>query len=335
MWKSLSIIAAILTAGGAFLTYKNLEQGKREAQLLNIARDNLAKAQQQLKLVTDAVAANKEGKEKTEAEVTSIEKQLEALKAQVDELTKQVADKKSELEVAVQRYEEVRGQVDGLGGVEKLRADLQEMVQKKAALDSQVAAVKVQAAAALQSVTSLNNQIVALKTKEQWQNKGIMPENFKARIIQVDPTWGYLIINAGDTSGVVSGATLDIRRGGAVVGQAKVTNVEPNRAVADVVTANGFSAADVQPGDTVTVAAVSSSRYFQPAAPPSTTSSSVTTPSVPAESAPLPPDPGAAFDPTADPFSADETPAPAPSEPAPVEPPADAPSEVPADPFAN
>ncbi len=335
MWKSLSIVAAILTAGGAFFTYKNIDQGKKEAQLLDIAKDNLAKAEQQLKLATGAVAANVEGRKKADGEVTAIGKELDTLKAKIDELVKDAAEKKSELDEATQRWTEVTKQVEDLGGIEKLRVDLQAMMEKKSALDGQVAAVKLQAASATQSVSSLNNQIATLKVKEGWQAKGIIQEGFRASIVQIDPTWGFLIINAGNGSGVVSGATLDIRRGGSVIGQAKVTNVEPNRSVADFISVGGSSAADVQVGDTVSVSAASSSRTYRPPTPaasprPATTGGAAPA-AVPAdgESVPVPPDSG-----TVDPF-ADPAPAADPFAPAAPEPPADAPTEQPADPFTN
>ena len=56
MWKTLSIVAAILTAGAAFFSYKNHEQLKSERVLLAIAQAN--------QILTNAEAAAKADRER-------------------------------------------------------------------------------------------------------------------------------------------------------------------------------------------------------------------------------------------------------------------------------
>ena len=155
-----------------------------------------------------------------------------------------------------------------------------------------------------------------------------MPDGFRASIVQVDRAYGFITLSAGNNSGVVSGATLDIKRGGTNVGQAKVTNVEQGYAIADVL---GVSASEIQVGDTVTVSSVSNAK-------------NVSAPT------PAPAAPAAAGTPAADTTTPAETTAPAAAE-APVDPfaatpgdaatatptetPAEQPAEAPADPFGN
>jgi hypothetical protein len=68
MWKTLSIVAAILTAGAAFFSYKNVKQFKDERVLLAIAQANQAAAEKHLAEVRQSLASDVEGRKKTEAE---------------------------------------------------------------------------------------------------------------------------------------------------------------------------------------------------------------------------------------------------------------------------
>jgi hypothetical protein len=159
-------------------------------------------------------------------------------------------------------------------------------------------------------------------------------------VIQTDPTFGFVILNSGNTSGVVSGATLDVKRGGEVVGQLKVTNVEQKFAVADVVEGSVAPGSEIRPGDTVTVSRLSSASAWRDNQRRAETA--------PAPTAPKPagqtPAPAAEVPPPADPFAVDPVPPPPPADP-PAAPPAPAeggapapetpPAAPPADPFVN
>jgi|GEM_PF-1703680 len=329
MWKTLSIVAAILTAGAAFFSFKNVNQFKNERVLLAIAKENQAKVQQHLSEVTQSLAADTQGRKKTESERDQTVADTEGLKPKIETLDKDIEARKGELETVTARWTEVKKQVDDAGGIEQLKQQLTSLSQEKSTLDSEIAGLKSQTLAATSRFDSLNQLIADLRRKETWQARGIIQDGFRASVVQVDRAFGFITINAGNVGGVVSGATLDIKRGGSVVGQAKVTNVEQRYAVADLIGAN---AADVQVGDTVTVAAVSSSQNWQvgqqgagapPAAKPAAGAAPAAAQAPPAE----PAAPVAPADPFADPAAA------MPAEPAPATP--DAPAEVPADPFGN
>jgi hypothetical protein len=352
MWKTLSIVAAILTAGAAFFSYKNVNQFKNERVLLAIAKENQAKVEKHLAEVKSSLASDIDGRKKTEAERDQIVTQTEAVKPKIEAVTKEIEDQQSTLETVTGRWTEVKKQVDDAGGIEQLKQQLTSLSQQKATLDSEVADLKGQTASVTSRFNSLNDVIADLRRRETWQARGIIQDGFRASIVQVDRAYGFITLNAGNNRGVVGGATLDIKRGGSIVGQAKVTNVEQNYAVADLV---GVNATDVQVGDTVAVAVTSSGKNWKqpvPAAPgaataPAAPGAPAATPAPAAEITPAAP-----VDPFADPATttpAEPTPAAAPAEPeapaaatepaapaeAPAEPAPDAPTEAPADPFGN
>lgn len=326
MWKTLSIVAAILTAGAAFFSYKNLEQLKSERVLLAIAQANQAAAEKHLAEVKQTLAADIEGRKKTEAERDQIIAETEALKPKIEAITKQIEEKQAELEVVTTRWTDVKKQVADSGGIDQLKVQLTSLTQQKDSLDGAIAELKNNTAAASSRFNELNQTIADLRRQETWQARGIMPDGFRASIVQVDRAYGFITLSAGNNSGVVSGATLDIKRGGTNVGQAKVTNVEQGYAIADVL---GASATEIQVGDTVSVSAVSNAKNVSAPTPaPAAAAGTPAATTTPAETtAP------AAAEAPADPFAA--TPGDAAATATPTETPAEQPAEAPADPFGN
>ncbi len=324
MWKTLSIVAAILTAGAAFFSYKNHEQLKSERVLLAIAQANQAAAEKHLAEVKQTLAADIEGRKKTEAERDQIIAETEALKPKIEAITKQIEEKQAELEVVTTRWTDVKKQVADSGGIDQLKVQLTSLTQQKDSLDGAIAELKNNTAAASSRFNELNQTIADLRRQETWQARGIMPDGFRASIVQVDRAYGFITLSAGNNSGVVSGATLDIKRGGTNVGQAKVTNVEQGYAIADVL---GASATEIQVGDTVTVSAVSNAKNVSAPTPAPAAAGTPAATTTPAETtAP------AAAEAPADPFAA--TPGDAATA-TPTETPAEQPAEAPADPFGN
>jgi hypothetical protein len=325
MWKTLSIVAAILTAGAAFFSYKNVKQFKDERVLLAIAQANQAAAEKHLAEVRQSLASDVEGRKKTEAERDQIIAETEALKPKIEAVTKQIEEKQAELEVVSTRWTDVKKQVADAGGIEQLKSQLTSLTQQKDSLDGAIAELKNNTAAASNRFNELNQTIADLRRQETWQARGIMPDGFRASIVQVDRAYGFITLSAGNNRGVVSGATLDIKRGGTNVGQAKVTNVEQGYAIADVL---GVSSSEIQVGDTVTVSSVSNAKNVSTPTPAPAAPAAPAAAGTPVAETTAP----AAAEAPADPFAA--TPGDSATA-TPAETPAEKPAEAPADPFGN
>ena len=80
-----------------------------------------------------------------------------------------------------------------------------------------------------------------------------MASTFRGSVSEVNPQYGYVVIAAGDSQEVVPGAKLDVLRGGEVIGQLKVSSIEPNRSIADVVPNSFVEGSSVQAGDQLRV----------------------------------------------------------------------------------
>jgi len=75
----------------------------------------------------------------------------------------------------------------------------------------------------------------------------------KTTVRSVHEPWGFVVLNAGDNRGVVTKATLDVLRGGSVIGQLVVTNVEKSLATANIVRSSLAEGETIRPGDVITV----------------------------------------------------------------------------------
>jgi archaellum component FlaC len=332
MWKTLSWTAAGLALGAAFLSSKTKQAISDEAESISIATDNARMVQGELKKAEEQLTAGKAARKKAEDDTLDIEKQTAALKDKVDDIAKELGEKKSLLEEVNGRYEKAKTAVDNVGGIQQLKDQLTALQREKSTLESQVSTSKAKVASAIETKIRMDKEIDTLRAKEAWQAQGIIEDSFRGRVTSVDPTWGYAVINAGSSRGVVSGATLDVRRGRSTVGQAKVTNVEIGRSIIEPVTGSFADLEGFRAGDTVAVSTTSSATAWRskqapaPAAPSSSTPATppAEAPSAPAEAAPAAPAeaapteaaPAAPSDPFTTPSAPTEPAAPAESAPA-------------------
>ena len=90
-----------------------------------------------------------------------------------------------------------------------------------------------------------------LRNLIQLNTTGKSYPTLNTRISSVYRNWGFVILAAGDSQGVITGSTLDVIRGGEVIGKLKVTAVEAGRAAADIVLDSVAEGTSLRPGDKV------------------------------------------------------------------------------------
>ena len=60
------------------------------------------------------------------------------------------------------------------------------------------------------------------------------PAAASAQVLYVNPTWHYLVVNRGSTSGVEKQQTLSVIRNGVLIAHGTVTEVKPGQSVAEI-----------------------------------------------------------------------------------------------------
>jgi hypothetical protein len=62
----------------------------------------------------------------------------------------------------------------------------------------------------------------------------VLPPGTKGSIVAVDPKYDFVVLDIGGNQGVVQDARMLVARDGKLIGQVKITAVEPNRSIANV-----------------------------------------------------------------------------------------------------
>lgn len=77
----------------------------------------------------------------------------------------------------------------------------------------------------------------------------VLPAGTKGSVIAVDPKYDFVVLNIGGNQGVVQDARMLVNRDGKLIGQVKITSVEPNRSIANVMPE--WKADEIMEGDQV------------------------------------------------------------------------------------
>ena len=74
-----------------------------------------------------------------------------------------------------------------------------------------------------------------MKKKFDFISSGKSLPELKTRIRSIYPTWGFVTLGAGNSSGVVTNSILDVVRNGSVVAKLMVTAVESGSSSASII----------------------------------------------------------------------------------------------------
>lgn len=164
---------------------------------------------------------------------------LADLDARIDVKRKEFNVFKEQLAVyKVEDPQEIRDMVDR----EEKRA-----TELAAALEDMAAQVKAWS----QKVAATTSDRDA-KLDEQAKYRAKLARNGKEYMVTaVDPEWGFVVINAGEKAQLDPSALLLVTRGGKTVAKLRLTSIEKNQSVADVVRNSLSPGMRVQPGDSV------------------------------------------------------------------------------------
>jgi hypothetical protein len=81
-------------------------------------------------------------------------------------------------------------------------------------------------------ITRLKNELARYKGTDEPDI--VLPPGTKGTVIAVDPKYDFVVLNIGGNQGVLENAKMLVARNGKLVGKVKITSVEPNRSIANV-----------------------------------------------------------------------------------------------------
>jgi hypothetical protein len=97
----------------------------------------------------------------------------------------------------------------------------------------------------------LLDQVSAMKIAAGRPRDPVVPKTPRGKVVGVQPGWGFTVLNVGDKHGARPNTTMVVARDGNAIGRLKISSVEPNRSIADVVPGTFPRGTSVQLGDEV------------------------------------------------------------------------------------
>jgi cell shape-determining protein MreC len=149
--------------------------------------------------------------------------------------------------------------------IAKLTSEAKKLREERNDAQAELAAYKSlmtpeQVANAAKQIKSLENSLAAvneenamlgrrLKRFQHLMSEGPiqLPPDLNAKVLAVDPKWRFVVLDAGEEQGVFEHGELLVSRGGKLVGKVRISRVEKNRCVANIM--DGWNLAELLEGD--------------------------------------------------------------------------------------
>lgn len=251
MSKIFGTLAAVLIAVAAFVAYKNKGAKAAEVNRLDTANKLEVSRTKELTKQTDrrndAEALQKEYVAKAE----ELEGELEAKNADYQKAKQTVEALKADHTAKQDEIAEADEILKGLPDPDELVPKIKRMRSELAEATTSIESENSRLANLVELDKNGKTRISGTRELIGLQSSGKSFPTLKTRISSIYRNWGFVILAAGDSQGVVTGSTLDVLRGGEVIGKLKVTAVEAGRASADIVLDSVAPGSTLQTGDTV------------------------------------------------------------------------------------
>jgi len=248
----IALVAAIILTGVAGgKNYLNRLEIKRVSADLETAKTQVASSAPQietatkeakaaadkLKEVVAARAADEEKVTNASATIAKAQKDAEEAKAQAQAKETEIAGLKEQLAKA---------------GAAPAPAAADPAAEAKLADAQKAAAEKEQVVKLLQTkAEEAEKKVANFEADAALRAKQAMKPGLEGKVLAVNPSWNFVVLSMGDKQGVVSGASLIVKRGGSMVAKLRVTSVEPSTSIADVQAGSTAKGSTIQPGDVV------------------------------------------------------------------------------------
>lgn len=249
MWNLLTTLAAFLLAVSAILGYMNQKKLEETRVLRTSAEKKLEDVEKKLAAQTTTIEQNQSLLESTTSKAETAEQNVRTLKETRDGLEEKnstLISAKDDLASDLERYEGLKSK---LGEIQEIKNRLNKINSEAKAVNGTLAAKKSRLASLKSQRQSLQNSVENFTRREEDRRNGVIQGNFTTTVKEVNTDWGFVVLNAGNTRGVVPKAKLAVLRGGVPVAKLVVTNVEQGSAIADPQA--GSSVSSVRSGDVV------------------------------------------------------------------------------------
>lgn len=256
--KSLFYILSVLAIGAAgFFGWTAKANYTQQVE----DRITLVKANKELSInITDK---EKEQGEATDALALALKEEsegkigLETAVSNETVLKRTLAEFANELEVVVAEEAEADEAIEAIKklfpGIEldQVTEKFNEMEDQKKKLTAEVGKLEDFKIRLKEDVAKNGVDIVRVEGKVEESVNNVRGNTFQASITAVDNDWDFVIIGAGEKSGITADSDLLVVRSGRLMGKLSIYKLEANRAVADIVPGSVKVGSTLQRGDQV------------------------------------------------------------------------------------
>jgi DNA-binding transcriptional MerR regulator len=200
---------------------------------------NVASAQAAQKTAEDGQRKANEETKKTNATLETTTKALNeatnflaGVTAQLTEQRKRADKASTDLTTVTEERNEARQQLNiwtALGlPVEKVR----EAIDTNRKLETERTALQTENKTLLRRSNELQARLDRYERPEDREVP--LPPGTKGKIVAVDPKYDFVVLDIGSNQGLIPDAKMLVNRDGKLIAKVKITRVEPNRAIANV-----------------------------------------------------------------------------------------------------
>jgi hypothetical protein len=237
-----SLTSGKFTALGLPYTGNFIENEAEPAATISSAGEKWSITSEDLKL-------SKSAEEKTKTDLTEAQAKNQELSLTADKLTKDLSTTKTDLESTNSKLtltaEQLQAYTDELKGKKpaELFTELNDLSEKMKVSESENKILN-------SAKEKLDLELKKLRTEVEMTKPGSAKSiSLSGKIVAVNPTWNFVILDLGKNDQLVEGLTMVIYRGEKMIGKIKTVTVDAQTSVADVLPGTPASALEV--GDQV------------------------------------------------------------------------------------
>jgi|GEM_PF-2412552 len=233
-WKILGVVAALLLAGAAIISYMGKDAVSTELMLQKRAEANLKATRVRDVEADDNLKENEEGLEAAEIERDELTKNVSETNAEEAEYVAQIAQQQIQLDQIKQKVSDIEVKVRQIGGIKKLISQVDGIKSEIGNAEAQIANREQKLDIATDHLSKVKGEITDYRSLESRQTKGLPEKDFKATVTNVYDRYGFVLVNKGNKNGLYANAELDVKRNGENIGRVRVSRVEQGRSIASV-----------------------------------------------------------------------------------------------------
>ena len=170
-----------------------------------------------------------------------------------EQLSKERSPAECDLSKINKQMDELKAKLNdfGVSSVQEIQAKMESMEASNKKLQEDIDQIKSATEVAAKKRAEQATELAG-RQKEQAEYRAALAKNGdEYPVLSVDPQWGFVVIGAGQGSNIDPNTVLLVTRDGRSIGKLKVTSLEKNQTVADIVKDSVPAGMSIQPGDMV------------------------------------------------------------------------------------